>query len=67
MKKFDSKVALAFGIGMFVFLLVQNFLTIDSFTTKSFIKSLVVAFISSLLAGVVFGFIVNWLKSSKQK
>ena len=65
MKKIDFKAGLSFGIGMTIYFIIQNLWTSDIITSKTIIKSVVVAIISGAAAGFTFGLLIGLFKSSK--
>jgi len=65
MKKFDKNSAIGFGAIMTVFYLVQNFISLETFTSKNIIIAIITSLLTGLFAGLLFGLIIGWFKKSK--
>lgn len=65
MKKFDKNSAMIFGAIMTVFYLVQNFMTIEEWTTKNIFSIIGISVSTGLLSGFIFGLTAGWFKKSK--
>lgn len=52
-----TKIGLAFGIGLMVFLIIYGFLQLEDFTVTNVVRLIARGIISGLIGGLLFGWI----------